>query len=338
MSSWHELLALAVRAPSPHNVQPWRVRVVDDANAELYLEKARTLPAEDESGSFLLLTMGLFIESLRVLAAHRGFVLTAAAIHPPEWFAASHLATVALPILPFATLRLAPGKPGPAPDLDFDEAAFLRRRTSRLRYAPDPLPDGAARELAAIALDCGTRFDVVRDPATIERLLFWNIDAVFEDLNHAAYHDELTAWFRLDDAAARAHGDGLDARCMNQSPLELAVVRSAPWLLRLPLLRRVFAARYREQIGPVATLGVLSGGFWDPAAAYEDGRALIHFWVAVERLGFSLHPYGNLVTNRPVAARVAETIGIADPWLVFKIGRSPAAPEPYRRKVEEVLL
>ena len=335
MSTWHELLALAIRAPSPHNVQPWRVRLVDHRTAELFLEKARTLPAEDESGSFLLLTMGLFIESLRVLAAHRGLALRAEPVHPPGWFRASHLATVELAMLPFATLHLSRG---PTADLDFDEAAFLRRRTSRLAYSPDPLPEATAGELANVARAAGTRFDVVRDPAVIERLLAWNVAAVFEDLNHSGYHDELTAWFRLGDGEARRHADGLDARCMNQSPFELGLVRAAPWILRLPVMTRAFAARYRRQIGPVATLGVLSGGFWEPAAAYADGRALIHFWVAVERLGYSLHPYGNLVTNRAVAARVADAIGIADPWLVFKIGRSPEAPLPYRRNVEQVLL
>jgi nitroreductase len=333
MSTWHELLALAIRAPSPHNVQPWRVRLVDERTAELFLEKARTLPAEDESGSFLLLTMGIFIESLRVLAAHRGLALTAEPVHPPEWFRASHLATVDLALLPFATLRLASA--GADNGLDFDEAAFLRRRTSRLPYANEPLPEPSTRELEEVARTAGTRFDVVRDPAIIERVLAWNVDAVFEDLNHRGYHDELTAWFRLGNEEAQRHGDGLDARCMNQSPFELALVRAAPWILKLPL---GFKARYRAQIGPVATLGILSGGFWEPADAYADGRALIHFWVAVERLGFSLHPYGNLVTNRPVAARVVREIGIADPWLVFKIGRSPAAPLPYRRSVEQVLL
>jgi nitroreductase len=335
MSTWHELLALAIRAPSPHNVQPWRVRLVDHRTAELHLEKARTLPAEDESGSYLLLTMGLFVESLRVIAAHRGLALRAELVHPPEWFRASNLATVDLAMLPFATLKLSRG---PTADLDFDEAAFLRRRTSRLAYAPDPLPEGAARELMHVARAAGTRFDVVRDPAVIDRLLDWNVAAVFEDLNHAGYHGELTSWFRIDDSAARRHADGLDARCMNQSPFELELVRAAPWILRLPLLAHAFAVHYRRQIGPVATIGVLSGGFWDPAHAYADGRALIHFWVAVERLGYSLHPYGNLATNRPVAARVAREIGIADPWLVFKIGRSPEAPLSYRRSVEQVLL
>jgi len=335
MSTWHTLLALAVRAPSPHNVQPWRVRLIDDTTAELFLQKSRTLPEEDETGSFLLLTMGLFLESLTVLAAHRGLALSYRPAHAPDWYRAEHLAQVELEMLPFATLALAPD-----PDARgaFDEAAFLRRRTSRLPYAPDPLPDAAVEQLSAVARAFDQGFSVVRDPALIERLLAWNIDAVFEDLNAPGYHDEISAWFRLGDREARVHRDGLDARCMNQSALELWMVRHAPRVLTIPGLRRAFAARYRRQIGPVATVGVLAGGFWKPEDAFKDGRALIHFWVEVTRLGLSIHPYGNVVTNRPVAARVAKAIGVPDPWLVFKIGRSPEAPESYRRSVEEVLL
>jgi len=88
---------------------------------------------------------------------------------------------------------------------------------------------------------------------------------------------------------------------------------------------------------PVATLGFLCGPFWDPRDAAATGRALLHFWLECTRLGLSIHPYGNLVTNRPTAARVRAETGLEDPWLVFKIGRSAAPPASRRRAVEEIL-
>jgi len=61
MSVWHKLLQTAIHAPSPHNVQPWRLRIVSDDTADLLIEKHRTLPKEDPTGSFIILSMGLFI-------------------------------------------------------------------------------------------------------------------------------------------------------------------------------------------------------------------------------------------------------------------------------------
>jgi hypothetical protein len=54
---WARLLDIGVLVPSPHNVQPWRLRRLDAARAELHIERRRTLPNEDVTGSFIILTM-----------------------------------------------------------------------------------------------------------------------------------------------------------------------------------------------------------------------------------------------------------------------------------------
>src|SRR4029077_2280575 len=72
---WQELLGTAIHAPSPHNVQPWRVRILSNTEADLFIEKRRTLPKEDVTGSFIILTMGLFIEALDILARNRSHKL-----------------------------------------------------------------------------------------------------------------------------------------------------------------------------------------------------------------------------------------------------------------------
>src|SRR5436309_50595 len=137
----------------------------------------------------------------------------------------------------------------------------------------------------------------ILDAREAELLIALNVEAVFEDLNHPPYRDELAGWLRYSERASRRHRDGLDARCMNVSPLELWTTFHLPWLLRFPPLRPWFRRRYRAQIGPVATLGFLCGSFWGPRDAAATGRLLLHFWLECTRLGLSIHPYGNLVTN-----------------------------------------
>ncbi len=71
MDTWRTMLQTAIHAPSPHNVQPWRVRLLSGSKTDLFIDKGRTLPKEDVSGSFIILTMGMFIETLGILAANR---------------------------------------------------------------------------------------------------------------------------------------------------------------------------------------------------------------------------------------------------------------------------
>ena len=106
MSIWTDLLETAVHTPSPHNVQPWRIKILNETEADLFIDSARTLPKEDLTGSFIILTMGMFIEALRILAANKGFHLKYSNYHDPSWYASEILNTHGQVYLPFARLEL----------------------------------------------------------------------------------------------------------------------------------------------------------------------------------------------------------------------------------------
>lgn len=322
-------------APSPHNVQPWRVRLVDDLHAELLIEKTRTLPDEDVTGSFIVLSMGIFVEALNLAAAHNRLVLDDEIVQPLASFSGDALRGHLGPMIPFARLALR-SSPDAVPEFPLD--CLRARHTSRLPYRREPVSPDVATRLAALASASHQCYAQITDEARIEGLLALNVEAVFEDLNNPAYRNELRGWLRYSEREAEQQGDGLDARCMNVWPIELWSAFNVPAMLRWPLIGRLFRRRYRAQIGPVTTMGFLCGSFWDPDEAYRTGRFLLRFWLACTQLGYYIHPYGNLVTNRPIATRVQAETGLADVWLAFKIGRSAPPPASRRRKLEEILL
>jgi nitroreductase len=341
MNDWLSLLETAVRTPSPHNVQPWRVRVLNEREADLFVERGRTLPKEDTTGSFIILTMGMFIEALKVLAANRSLSLAWELRHAPEWYAEEILRPGGEELMHFARLRLSERGDveavGEAAQR-YEDSLFLRRRTSRVSLLPKPVEESASRALAELADRWGQRYEQVTDAPKIERILRRNTDALFEDLNSPAYHDEIVEWFRFTDRAARRTRDGLDYRCMNSSRASFWAAARMPGLLLLPFTRQILARVYRKQLGVVPTIGLLSGPFWEPASAFETGRFLMRFWLEAARRGLYIHPYGNLVTNRGAAEWRLNETGVADIWLVFKIGYSEEPPASYRRTPEEVLV
>ena len=106
MSLWVTLLETAIHSPSPHNVQPWRVRIRNNHEADLLIDSSRTLPKEDPTASFIILTMGMFIEALSLLAANHQHKLSYELFHEPEWYAEAILEAKGQVFLPFASLRL----------------------------------------------------------------------------------------------------------------------------------------------------------------------------------------------------------------------------------------
>lgn len=336
MNTWLSLLETAVHTPSPHNVQPWRLRLLNEGEADLFIERRRTLPKEDTTGSFIVSTMGMFLEALKVLAANRSLGLEWELHNPPGWYAPEILRPAGDALLPFARLRLVP-RDGEAETV-YPDSLFLRRRTSRISLLPRPVEVDSARALAGLATAWGQRYEQITGAGEIERILRKNTEALFEDLNSPDYHDEIVGWFRFTDRSARRTRDGLDYRCMNTSRAAFWMTARMPRLLQLPLTRALLARVYRAQLGLVPTVGILAGPFFEPSSAVETGRFLLRFWLETARFGLYIHPYGNLVTNRRAAEWCLRETGVERIWLVFKIGYSDEPPKSYRRGVREVLV
>jgi nitroreductase len=64
-------LALATRAPSIHNSQPWRWQITGQT-VHLYADLSRWLPATEADGRDLLLSCGAALHHLRVALAAAG--------------------------------------------------------------------------------------------------------------------------------------------------------------------------------------------------------------------------------------------------------------------------
>ena len=316
-------------------MQPWRVRFVSIDRAELYIDGTRTLPNEDTTGCFVLSAMGMFLEALDLTASQHGFCLNYQLADDIHALARKMADPRSRGLTLFAFLELSSE---PARPVLFSASDLLARSTSRLSLKRKEVPEDAIAKLSLLASEWGHRYTHLTDPRLIEEALDHNITAVFHDMNHPPYHDEIASWFRYSSRSAAAYRDGLDWRCMNLSRLEFWMSARLPQVLNLPPARAFFRRRYREQLGYVPAIGVLSGPFFKAEHTIASGRFLLRFWLEVTALGLYFHPYGNLVTNDAAAKWATQRFGIEESWLIFKIGYSEVPPRSLRRTVEQILL
>ena len=329
--TWSHLLETAILAPSPHNVQPWAIRIEDRSTATLFIDLQRSLPKEDVTGAFLISAMGLFLETLAIVAAHESKKLSYAVSDDlPE---IAKRIRVADELLPFAKLRLDDEANA---NSEFEVELVVRRATARMAYETTPVSERSLQRLADVAAAQGAIFGSTATRAAIRAIADANITALFDDLNDANYHDEIAPWFRCGGRQEQEHRDGLSSRCMSMSSLELAIAKNAPGLLRVPGLSAAAASHYRRALA-TPCIGWLSGDFWEPQAALNSGHMLMRFWLSVTAEGLSLHPLGNLVTNRAAAQKMESVTGTANVWLVFKLGYARDVPRSLRRPVAEFL-
>lgn len=172
-------VALACRAPSLHNSQPWRW-VLDGNALHLYSDPDRLLPATDAFGRQLILSCGAALDHLVTAFAGVGWITDVERIpHRENPF---HLAAVsfrrAAEVSDAAIRRT---------------AAIGRRRSDRLPFAPPPQWDDVTTELRKIALESGMRLDVL--PRECRPSLFAASELADRMRSHdSMYQDELTWW------------------------------------------------------------------------------------------------------------------------------------------------
>ena len=143
------VIELACRAPSVHNSQPWRWRVVDDATIELYADRRRQLQVSDPSGRNLALSCGA--------AIHHGFV------------AAQALGlTAAVDLMPLSDDENLLARISLSSGTRTDEAleslqALEERCTDRRRFTSWPVPDSRLAHLAKAASGWGAHAIPITD-------------------------------------------------------------------------------------------------------------------------------------------------------------------------------
>jgi len=172
-------IALAIRAPSVHNSQPWRWRV-GDSSLHLYADWSRHLSAIDPDGRDLVVSCGASLHHLRVALAALGW---GTAVHRvPNPGDPEHLAAVEL-------FEHTPDKD----DIPL-AAAIPRRHTDRRLYSSWPAPDALLEQLAQYARQEGAVVRTATDPALRFRLVSSMAEADRQQRTNVDYMSELGQW------------------------------------------------------------------------------------------------------------------------------------------------
>lgn len=328
---WREGAAYARWTPSPHNVQPWRLRVVSATQAELYYDHRRLLPVTDPTGAFTIMGLAIFVEYLGIALRQRGYDLHAEIPAQTLDFSATR------PVL-FATMELTSAKGEPA----FDRQLILMRKTSRLPYDGRTVDKASMQALGAIAAAEGHRLEWSSDRSFVDWALDLNRFTLFGDLDDDPTRTELRRWIRPTDAEAEMKKDGLWSHCL----------RFPGWLLKAffddhKKWGHGWRARLSGRLLVDGMRGTRTVAWWSgPFDAHADwigaGRVLGRSWLELTRRGFQLHPFGSIITNVRAHAQLAEKVGAPEHgrrlWLIARLGRSETPPRSYRVPSADIFL
>jgi nitroreductase len=280
-------------APSVHNTQPWRWRVLPD-RLELRAERARQLRASDADGRMLTISCGAALHHARAALAAEGWTVDVARLPDPDDgdLLAVLLPTGRGPVTPRA-MRLV-------------QAAQVRH-SDRRPVSDRPVPAGALDAIRAAVTAEGLDLHVLSD-RQVHDLAATAGRAAEVEADDPAIQEELAYWTGRSTA-----GTGLpDAVLPASEPQTTVPVRDFGRPGSLP-------------IGPdhdrAAVYAVLFGPDDEPPSWLRAGEALSAAWLAATQLGVSMLPLSGAVEvplTRSALHRLLS--GLGQPYLVVRIG------------------
>lgn len=336
MSVWREIARYAATCPSPHNTQPYRLKLISPTEAEVIFLPRRGLPVADPLGRFTWLTGGIFIEICSIAAHGLGYELDHVESFEPMYPDGD---TATPQVLSRLTVRPAAGPIG-----DFDPQLILDRHTSRLPYDGHPIPSELVAEMAAEAGRHGHRFETRSDRTSIDWVIELNRQSLFHDMENEGIRRELVHWLRFGEREEEITHDGLSARCLGFSAplLKSFFTRSGFWTL--PGIKQAIGWLYGTSMQGVGTIGWLRGPYADPADWMAAGHTMFRLWLVVTRHGYYWHPYGSVITSDSARGNMIDYLKLdrEQPsdfvWLLLRLGKSKSPPLSYRLPVEEIIL
>ncbi len=329
---WIELIDYARWSPSPHNVQPWKLKVISKTEADLFYDPQRLLINTDPTSCFTIVGMSMFIECLNIAARSAGYKVVAA--HETEDRLDYSIKNLKL----FAKLTLVKNDQEAFPDRQL----IKLRKTSRLHYDGKLLAADVVNSLMSLAFGYGFNFNYSGDDELINYILKLNEETLFYDIDDAKSRIELSKLIRTTHKEAEEKKDGLWNKCM----------RFPGWLMHdfffnherfdSKWKRKILGSVYLKSMTGTANVCWITGNFKTRTDWVNAGTMFQRLWIEMTKHNVYLHPFGSVITN-PAAhekfkAKINHDDSKSDLWLLARMGYSHKPPRSFRLNTKDILL
>ncbi|GAA1636883.1 Acg family FMN-binding oxidoreductase [Catellatospora bangladeshensis] len=310
--------AVAARAPSIHNTQPWRWRI-HASTADLYLDASRQLHVTDPDCRLATVSCGAALHHAQVALAAAGSATEVRLLPQPD--NPLHLATIT-----------AIARARPVPDAQRLRQAIEVRHTDRRPPKQQPIPTDVMPLLQATAATHLSGLQPLDRDKVLE-LAAAITQAQADETADPATRRELDTWTGTD----RHSGAGIpDANILTGPTSTTVPNRDFGHIGTLPV---------NDQHDDAATYAILYGYADDPRAWLRAGQALSDIWLATTAMNIALLPFSAAVEpprTRELVNRLLIGIGYAQLAIRLAIpdptqGDAPRTPRlPTTETIERV--
>jgi nitroreductase len=318
-----EAVAVAVRAPSIHNSQPWRFRV-GHGRIEIHADRSRQLTVVDTTGRALLVSCGAALFQARIALQAAGWDVSVERMPDPD--DRDHLATVRVTgptTMDTAGLEAARRL----------AAAARERRTDRRPFADRPVePETVDVLVAAVAAEGAMLKPVIERSDRLDLIVAVGRADELE-LTNPAYLAEMRRWSgRPEDASEGVPVTAVPHLEQRQSDVEIRDFEVGA--------TGTLPATAPEQVERAAMF-ILATDTDSDEQQLRAGEAVAHVLLTATELGLTASPYTQPLEVVGTVSLLRTILGgVGEPQIVFRVGwPGPGSlpPQTGRRPLEDVI-
>lgn len=272
-------LSYALLAPNAHNRQPWQVGLEDSDKVVLWRDKSRELPETDPFQRQLVISLGCFLEQMRIAAAERR-------------------TDVQLDLYP-------EGEEGPVAVATFNGSvepdplfsSILSRRSCKEPFSDEALSEKAKDVLRNYAI-------IHSEPAMVQRIMALSWQAWLSELNHMPAYRESVELMRFGKAAINANPDGIDmGGAFLESLMLFGLLNREKQLDTSSTAYKEGINIYKQLINSGTAYAVINSTSNTRIDQIKAGQDWLRLNLACTELGVSLHPISQALQEYPAMAK-----------------------------------
>ena len=329
---WNTLVDYARWCPSPHNVQPWKVKVISKTTAHLYYDPARIPIVVDGTSAFTMAGLGMFIECLNIAAGPHGY--TVMAEHEPDQYLDSTSPQLKL----FAKLHMIENDK----KAEIDPELIKKRKTSRLHYDGRILSPDVVTALMAVANEHGYRFIFSTDKELIRFAIDLNSKSMLERSKEEAARTEMCKWIRSTDEEAEKKKDGWWFRCTGMSGKQLYNFFFHHERFEGKWKTKKANQTLNRSMSGTSNLAWIVGRFETRDDWVNAGTMLQRLWLEMTKHNVYMHPFGPVITTAASHEKFRKRIEFNENknnlWFLVRLGYGNEPPRSFRLESKDIFI
>jgi hypothetical protein len=333
-------IAIGLNAPSAHNTQAWKFKIINDTEMMLYVDETRLLPKTDPPARQIHISCGSFLEALSIGCSAIGYKAEIS-LMPEGNYSLSEIGKK-----PVALVKLLDDKNVTKHPL-FDY--IFERRTNRTVYEGNLITNNEFSQISSESKTLYSKTIFINEPNEIEKYRNIFSKAMDKEFHTLATNEETRKMFRFNDKEASTQRDGLTFEANGLSGMGLFMARS-------------FTKNTTESWNKKGTIEKGLAGFnkglnssksfvfWTTQSntildQVNVGRDFYQFNLALAKNKMYLHPLNQAnqeyAEMTEIRNELDKMVGIKDQekiQMIVRIGRAEKPFESYRRHLDTFLL